>query len=148
MKLLGIAAALSLVTPTVPLYTVLYDTFYDGTQISLSSVACSTGQYGLITQGYNIFGDLPSYPFIGGAPLVEGWNSPYCGTCWNITYTNPQGSTFFVIFTAINTGNQGGFTISFAGMDTLTNGNALRLDGMISASATQISERTCATAAG
>ncbi|KAG6375802.1 Cerato-platanin-domain-containing protein [Boletus reticuloceps] len=97
-----------------------------------------------ITQGYNTFGDLPSYPFIGGAPLVEGWDSPYCGTCWDLTYIDPQGSSWSVIFTAINSGDQGGFSISFAGMDTLTNGNAIRLDGMISVLATQISEAMCA----
>ncbi len=30
------------------------------------------------------FGDVPSFPFIGGA-LDVVWNSPNCGLCWKLT---------------------------------------------------------------
>ena len=144
MQLLTISALLGLATLAFSQYTVIYDEFYDGNLNSLNSVACSTGDYGLITYGYNTFGQIPTYPMIGGAPQIQGWNSPNCGTCWNLTYTDPHGGSSSVTFTAINlSGDPGRYTISFAGMDELTNGNALTLDGA-SISATQLPESACA----
>ncbi|KAN0073794.1 Cerato-platanin [Tylopilus felleus] len=140
MKLFIVAAAL--VTPVFPQYTVWYDTFYDGTTTSLSSVACSTGEYGLIPYGYNTFGDLPSYPFIGGAPQIESWDSLNCGTCWELTYTDRYGDSTSANFTAINSSDPGCFTLSFAGTDILTNGNGERLDGA-SITAVQVPATWC-----
>ena len=145
MQLLAISTLLVFATPAFSQYTVFYDEFYDGNLNSLSNVACSTGNYGLITYGYNTFGQIPTYPMIGGAPQIQGWNSPNCGTCWNLTYTDPHGGSSSVTFTAINlSGVPGRYTISFAGMDELTNGNALTLDGA-PISATQLPESACTT---
>lgn len=146
MKFFATVSVLALTTPVflarAQTYTVRYDTFYDNNLASLNTVACSTGQYGLITYGYNTFGNLPSYPYIGGAPQVQGWNSPNCGTCWKLTYTDPHGGSSSVTFTAINTGDQGGYIMSFAGYDDLTNGNALTLDG-VSVTADPLPESAC-----
>lgn len=59
---------------------VSWDSVYDqGTQ-SLSTVTCSDGSNGLLTKGYNIFKDLPTFPDIGGSSVVASWNSPNCGS--------------------------------------------------------------------
>ena len=83
------------------------DPVYDDAAGSLSSVACSDGPNGLLTKGYNVFGDLPTFPKIGGSSVVAGWGDPNCGSlrftgfdlvagahgsppstgsCWNVTY--------------------------------------------------------------
>jgi hypothetical protein len=59
---------------------VSYDSVYDqGTQ-SLSTVECSDGSNGLLTKGYSLFKDLPTFPNIGGSSVVAYWNSPNCGS--------------------------------------------------------------------
>lgn len=113
---------------------VSWDFVYDqGTQ-SLSTVACSDGSNGLLTKGYNVFDDLPTFPNIGGSSVVASWNSPSCGwsllafrfisnvdgslwvtgSCWNITY---QGETITV--TVIDSASDG-FNLSEEAMNTLT----------------------------
>ena len=62
-----------------------FDDTYDNPSGSLNSVACSNGANGLVTQ-FPTFGDLPTFPFIGGAPGVV-WNSTDCGGCWELTNT-------------------------------------------------------------
>lgn len=59
---------------------VSWDSVYDqGTQ-SLSTVECSDGSNGLLTKGFNVFKDLPTFPNIGGSSEVASWNSPNCGS--------------------------------------------------------------------
>jgi hypothetical protein len=69
-------------TPSLTLRAT-YDTSYDNKSGSLNTVACSDGPNGLAAQ-FPTFGDIPSFPFIGGAFDVV-WNSPNCGSCWNLT---------------------------------------------------------------
>ena len=57
-------------------WTPIYD---QGTQ-SLDVVACSNGPNGLLTKGYSVFEDLPTFPNIGGSSAVAEWNSPNCGS--------------------------------------------------------------------
>jgi len=144
MKFFAAVSVFALSTPVflTKAYTVRYDEFYDNNLASLNSVACSNGQYGLIPYGYNTFGDIPTYPILGGAPQIQGWNSPNCGTCWSLTYTGPHGAPSSVTFTAINSGDQGGFVMSFAGFDLLTNGNALRF-GEVEVTASPLPESAC-----
>ncbi|KAG0696165.1 immunomodulatory protein [Suillus ampliporus] len=66
--------------------TLSYDTTYDNASLPLSSVACSDGTYGLETKGYTTLGSLAKFPNIGGVYTVTGWDSPACGTCYNVTY--------------------------------------------------------------
>ncbi|TFK34871.1 SnodProt1 [Crucibulum laeve] len=98
-----------------------YDPVYDNRKGSMRSVACSDGSNGLIRHGYNTYGDLPTFPNIGGAQAVAGWNSPKCGSCWNITYTNPQDVTRSIVITAIDTAS-GGFNLATPAMRRLAGG--------------------------
>ncbi|TDL22980.1 immunomodulatory protein [Rickenella mellea] len=100
---------------------VTYDNTYDAPRGSLSTVACSNGANGLLTKGFTTFGSLPKFPFIGGAQAVVSWNSPNCGSCWNLTY---QGTTISVL--AIDHAGSG-FNIAQRAMDTLTHGQAVDL---------------------
>ena len=52
---------------------------YDNGEQSLNTVACSNGPNGLVTRGYSVFKDLPTFPNISGSSLVT-WNSPLCGS--------------------------------------------------------------------
>lgn len=131
MKLITVVAItiLSLATPASPQQIpVWYDTLYDQADTPLSSVACSGV---LINDSYNTFGDLPGYPLIGGAPQIDSWDSPSCGSCWQFIYSGPNNEIKSFFFTVINTGGQGGYTISLEGMNLLTYGDALTLDGVL-----------------
>ncbi|KAG5639173.1 hypothetical protein H0H81_006077 [Sphagnurus paluster] len=65
-----------------------YDTAYGVATASLDTVACSDGSHGLKTCGFTTFGSLPTFPYIGGTEAIAGWNSPNCGTCYRLTYSN------------------------------------------------------------
>lgn len=148
MKLFAtVAAVLALVAPVFSYtrtYTVSYDTIYDHGRSSLSNVACSNGEHGLLTAGYTTFDSLPTFPYIGGAPQILSWNSPYCGTCWKLTYTDAQGFSTSLNITAIDTGDQSheGFNISLEGMNVLTNGHAESL-GRATVTVARIPKSAC-----
>lgn len=131
MKLFAIAGVLGLATPVfsyTKTYTLSYDTKYDDGQNSLKDVACSNGEYGLLTRGYTTFDAIPAFPNIGGAPQIQGANS-YCGSCWELTYTDTSGVSMSLNFTAIDacTSSSDAFTISLEGMDYLTQGQGTKL---------------------
>jgi hypothetical protein len=133
---------ISIITPLVTLFAVAsafdirYDTVYDNAQGSLSTVACSNGENGLLTKGYTTFGSLPSYPNITAAQAIAGWNSPACGSCWQITYGKVSVNVIAIDHAA------DGFVLSLAAMNTLTGGNAVQL-GIVDAQATQIDPQNC-----
>jgi hypothetical protein len=104
---------------------VAYDTTYDNKRGSLTSVACSDGSNGLITQGFKSFGDLSSFPHIGGTSAVAGWNSANCGSCWALTYKNAQGKKKTINVLAIDVAASG-FNIALSAMNELTGGNAVQ----------------------
>ncbi|CZR50164.1 probable SnodProt1 PRECURSOR [Phialocephala subalpina] len=116
--------------------TVSYDTGYDDGSRSLSAVSCSDGTNGLLTKGYSTQSSLPSFPNIGGASVIAGWNSASCGTCWALTY---NGNTINVL--AIDHANEG-FNIAEAAMNTLTGGQAVAL-GRVDASYQQVDASAC-----
>lgn len=111
-----------------------WDSVYDNPNQSLAVVACSNGLNGMLTKGYRVFGDLPTFPNIGGSSAVAGWNSSNCGpfrfvefdtvtapladcitgTCWNVTY---QGEAIAV--TVIDYAGDG-YNLSEEAMNTLT----------------------------
>jgi hypothetical protein len=115
---------------------VRFDPTYDNKGQSLNTVSCSTGQNGLVTRGFNTFGDLPTFPNIGAAQAIAGFNSAACGSCWNITF---QGKSIKV--TAIDHAATG-FNIAEEALNTLTNGQAVQF-GVINASATQLNASAC-----
>lgn len=113
--------------------TLSYDTSYDDTTLSLSSVACSDGTNGLETKGYTTLGSLPTFPNVGGVYSVTGYNSVACGTCYNVTY----GSKTVTILAV-----KAGFTISETAMNTLTGNLAVEL-GRVDVTATQVNASAC-----
>lgn len=113
-----------------------YDTVYDNSTSSLSTVTCSDGANGLLTKGFITFGSLPSFPDIGAAQVVGGWNSTACGTCWQIKYEGKS-----ISITAIDT-NKDGFSLSLEAVNTLTNGHAEKL-GVIDGQPTQVDKSHC-----
>jgi len=74
-----------------------FDYTYGNPSGSLNNVACSNGANGLVTK-FPTFGNIPTFPFIGGAPGIV-WNSPNCGGCWKLT--NAATGTW-IVMTAID----------------------------------------------
>ncbi|KAF8638786.1 hypothetical protein AX17_001845 [Amanita inopinata Kibby_2008] len=135
------SAALAVVPALSSTVTVAYDTTYDMSGRSLATVACSDGPNGLITRGHTTFGSLPSFPHIGAAHAVKGWNSPACGTCWQLTYTNAQGKTKTIHVLAIDVA-RAGFNIALSAMNELTGGHAVAL-GRVNAHSKQVHASAC-----
>ena len=130
-KLSSIAAVFSLFGAAIAApspYTdfVTFDRIYDSSSLTLNNVACSDGPNGLLTKGFTTLGSLPKFPYIGGAHVVSGWNSPSCGTCWSLTY---EGNTIYVL--AVDTAGVG-FNIALEAMNALTGGKGEQL-GKVSA---------------
>ncbi|EPT06122.1 hypothetical protein FOMPIDRAFT_1026956 [Fomitopsis schrenkii] len=146
MKFAGIVSALALLASGVfaqETVTVSYDTTYDNSGQSLLTVACSDGPTGL-DPPYSTFGDLPDFPYIGGAAAVSGWGSSNCGTCWQLhklSWTSPRGVDYTVNVLAIDRATEG-FNIAHEAMNTLTGGQAYFL-GRINATATQVDAAAC-----
>ncbi|KAI0263762.1 Cerato-platanin [Gloeopeniophorella convolvens] len=115
---------------------VRFDQTYDNASGSLATVACSDGANGLLTKGFTTFGSLPSFPNIGAAQAVGGFNSAACGTCWQLTF---NGKSIFV--TAIDHAGDG-FNIALEAMNTLTNGQAEFL-GVVNVTSKQVAASNC-----
>lgn len=144
MKFFALFAPLALVLlgpSTTYAVQVTYDTTYDNSGGSLTTVACSDGSNGLITRGFTTFGSLPSFPYIGGASVITGWNSASCGTCWALTYTNAQGVSTTINVAAIDVAKSG-FNIALSAMNELTGGNAVQY-GVVDVTATQVAASVC-----
>ncbi|KIY71768.1 snodprot1 [Cylindrobasidium torrendii FP15055 ss-10] len=118
-----------------------WDSIYGDGDASLAIVACSDGSNGLLTRGFKTFSDLPTFPAIGSAYVVGGWNSPACGTCWTLTYYHGNSAPKTVTFTAIDTSG-GGFYTSQESLDYLTGGHAVEW-GVVNVTATQVSPSQC-----
>ncbi|KAF4449178.1 putative SnodProt1 precursor [Fusarium austroafricanum] len=117
--------------------TVSYDPGYDQKGRSLDVVSCSDGKNGLETRyGWKTQGQIPKFPYIGGAQAVAGWNSPNCGTCWKLTYKGKSINVLAIDHAA------SGFNISPTAMNALTNGQAIKL-GRVDATAVQVPVSNC-----
>ena len=136
MKLTSTIISLVALFSVASAVNVRFDTAYDNSQGSLSTVACSDGANGLLTKGFTTFGSLPSFPNIGAAQAVGGWNSTACGTCWQISF---GGKSINAI--AVDHADDG-FNLSLEAMNTLTNGHAQEL-GVINAQVTQVDKSLC-----
>ena len=120
---------------------VRFDTVYDKPTASLATVACSTGSNGLLTRNFTTFGSLPTFPRIGGAPAVTGFNDPDCGSCWNLTFINGQGISKSISVLAVDVSSPD-FTISLSGMNELTGNQAIQL-GIAPITATRVPASKC-----
>ncbi len=138
---LSIFASLALLSSMSSAVNVSFDTVYDNSSESLDNVACSTGTNGLITRGFTTFGTLPTFPRIGGAPAVTGFNSAACGSCWNLTFTNGQGKSTSITITAIDVATPD-FNIGLTAMNELTGNQAEQL-GRAPITAAQIAASNC-----
>lgn len=116
---------------------VSYDPGYDQSSRSLTAVACSDGKNGLITRyGWQTQGNIPKFPYIGGAQAIAGWNSASCGTCWKLTYKGKSINILAIDHTGA------GFNIALTAMNALTNNQAVKL-GRVDATATQVAVSNC-----
>ena len=70
-----------------------YNPIYDSADETLNDVACSQ-----LFATYMMFGMVPLFPFIGGAPNTT-YNSPNCGAIWKVT--NPENGAA-IYFTGID----------------------------------------------
>ena len=138
------AAALAFALPAFAQATesLSYDTMYDDASTSLADVACSDGVYGLMTQGYTTFGSLPDFPYIGGVYTVAGWDSPNCGTCYEVTYTNPATETSTTIAILAVDSTLDGFNVSEEAMNALTGGLAVEL-GRVTVTSVEVDKSVC-----
>lgn len=98
-----------------------YDQVYDNPDTSTLVLACSDGPNGLFTKGYSKLSNLPSFPRVAATETVAGWNSPKCGTCYNVTWGT---STISVV--AVDRATSG-FVLSLAALNTLTGGQGVAL---------------------
>ncbi|KAH7911903.1 Asp f 13-like protein [Hygrophoropsis aurantiaca] len=136
MKFTALIAVAAFVLPTLAQdYTYSYDTRYDNSGLSLNDVACSDGANGLAAK-YPTLGQLPTFPKVGGVVAITGWNSPNCGSCWEVTYGNQT-----IYFTGVDV-SQNGFVSSEAAMNTLTGNQAVDL-GRINVTAVQVAASSC-----
>jgi hypothetical protein len=118
-------------------FTVSYDRGYEDADRSLEAVTCSNGANGVIDRwGWSKQGDIPDFPNIGGAYVVNGWNSTGCGTCWKLEY---DGNSVNIL--AIDLAVEG-FNIALIAMNTLTGGQAEAL-GRIDATSTEVDLSEC-----
>ncbi len=131
-SLLALAAAVS----STFAVTVSYDEAYDNASVSIEDVVCADGPRGLNTKGFPTFGSLPTFPNIGGAAAISGFNSPQCGTCWELTYNGESINVLAIDHADV------GFNISLEAMNTLTDGQAVFL-GQIDASVRQVQASVC-----
>ena len=93
---------------------ITHDSKYDNPNISMSTVACSNP----LEPRYPLFGDIPNFPYIGGAfDVVErrGSPSPNCGACWKLTNLENEA---VIYLTAIDSAPDG-FKIGVLAYDTL-----------------------------
>ncbi|KAG1856634.1 Cerato-platanin [Suillus subalutaceus] len=134
------SAVISLLAIALPVLaqteSLSYDNTYDNADQSLTTVACSNGPNGLMNYGYTTLGQLPNFPNIGGVYTVTGWDSVYCGTCYEVTY----GSTTIAIL-AVDTASEG-FNVAEAAMNELT-GNQAEFLGRVTVTSVQVNASVC-----
>jgi hypothetical protein len=137
MKPIPFIIPLTAVLASASTVLVKYDTVYDNPNTSMDAVACSDGKNGMETKGYPTFGSLPTFPNIGGAYTIAGYNSTSCGSCWKLTYNK----TATAYITAIDHADNG-FVISKQALAALGGQQAVD-GGQIYTSATAVKGSYC-----
>ncbi|KAN0126369.1 Cerato-platanin domain containing protein [Russula decolorans] len=121
----------------VPLaqFKVTYDPSFDIPVGSMDSVACSDGHHGLAAR-FAMFRDVPTFPYIGGTFDIV-WNSPNCGSCWNLTNT---ANNLSITMTAIDKAGHG-FNIAESAFEDLNGGEVG--EGILQAEARRLPVEFC-----
>lgn len=114
--LFTLSASLAFAANSTETTTATFDTAYDDSTLSLSTVSCSNGENGLVTKGYNTIGDLPTQD-VAGSLTIKGWNDANCGACYSLSYKN---ETVYVV--AIDAAI-GEFNVALKVLDKLTHGH-------------------------
>ena len=86
-----------------------------------------------------ILSEIPGWPNISGAPVVAGWNSINCSSCWELTllaFDNPV-----IHLLAVDVA-QGGFNVGLNVLNNLTRNNAIDL-GRVPATARRVAQTSC-----
>ena len=138
MKLISFIISLTALFASASSAIVKYDPVYDNPNTPMTVVACSGGENGMIAKGYNTFGELPTFSNIGAAFAVEGYNSPLCGSCWNLTDSKTFTTAFII---AIDRAVEG-FVISEEALTALGGPHAVD-DGEIYTSARLVEGSYC-----
>ena len=111
-----------------------FDATFDNPSGSLNGVACSNGDNGLVTK-FPTFGDIPTFPYIGGAPGIA-WNSPNCGGCWRLTNV---ATGAWIVMTAVDSAAT--FNIAKGAFEALNGGQIGQ--GTLDVIADQVSPSWC-----
>ncbi|KAJ6014157.1 Cerato-platanin [Penicillium herquei] len=127
-------------TVTPQSVSVSYDQKYDDGTTSLNTVACSDGTNGLETDGFTTFSSLPTFPLIGGAPTVDGWDSPNCGQCYQLHFESGEVNETINVL-AVDSAS-GGFNIGLTAMNRLTDNQATQL-GRVTATYVAVANSVC-----
>lgn len=116
-------------------YKVTYDPSFDNPVGSMDSVACSDGRYGLAAR-FAMFREIPTFSNIGGAFDIA-WNSPNCGSCWQLTNT---ANNLSITITTIDTAGHG-FNIAESAFEYLNGGDVG--EGILQAEAHKVPIQVC-----
>ena len=116
-------------------YKVTYDPSFDNPVGSMGRVACSDGRHGLAAR-FAMFRDIPTFPYIGGAFDIA-WNSPNCGSCWQLTNTANNAT---ITITTIDTAAHG-FNIAESAFEDLNGGEVG--EGMLQVEAHRVPIQVC-----
>lgn len=118
--------------------TASYDPVYDTSSLSTLSVTCSDGTNGLYTKGYQTLGALPGFPRVGAIETVTQWNSPNCGKCYKVTWTD-TGASINIIGVDRATS---GIVLSLGALNELTGGQGVNL-GRVNVSYVETAATDC-----
>ena len=80
----------------------------------------------MVSAGFTTFDSLPAFPYVGGA-FRANFNSPFCGSCWKLTYAATGKS---INMLAIDSAGWNTFNVGRTALDELTNGRAVELGGV------------------
>jgi hypothetical protein len=118
--------------------TVSFDQKYDNASQSVNTLECSES---LISRNFTTFKSIPNFPRIGGGPAVTGFDSPGCGTCWELTYVNPQGVPTSINITIVDIASPN-YNIALEAMNNLTDNQSTFL-GRANVTAVQVAPSAC-----
>nr|WGT79744.1 cerato-platanin-like protein 2 [Ganoderma boninense] len=138
--LLSLSATVFTQTTQIFNTTIAYDQTYDNGSLSTTGIACSNGIKGVIDQdGALTLSEIPNWPNISGAPVIAGWNSVNCSSCWELTLGDNFGTVVHLLAVDVSSG---GFNVGLNVLNNLTRNNALDL-GRVPATARRVEQTAC-----